>query len=503
MTLSATNMRETFQFLTQADWDLLLEGSRRLQLAADEVLVAEGERQRDIFIVREGFVRIELGGDGVAVNQLGPGEVIGEVSFIEGVAASADVVAGSDVTMDAIAGERLKSLLASEPAFASRFYRSLAVTLSARLRRLSHKLARLGIHEVAQIHPFHRPRTGHVTERQIPPRLVETVDRFHLETFDVERSLRNGTLAEPEAVSRVARCCEDLLEHLVESLGLEQVVEMGYRDLLSFSDRADLVTGIGAFAFRQSFSVFMSSATAARYYMKPRGFVEDFTTLELAHENDPDGDGVLGPIVDGWFLARPVCEARRRARHRMREFLADMARAGPLRVTNLASGRAPELFDFLEGPHPREVDATCIDLDALALSAAAKRSANLPPALRPKLVKGNVVGIATEAEHLPLPPQHLIYTLGFLEQLDDDPAVTLLDWIHRRLEPGGRVVVSHLTPGSVDQVLMQHVLEWHIAVRTANELGELFRRSAFRGGEMEVEDLAGGAGLLMICTTAR
>jgi CRP-like cAMP-binding protein len=108
-------------------------------------------------LIHEGFVRIELGEDGVAVNQLGPGEVIGEVSSVESVAASADVVAGSDVTVDAIAGERLQSLLASEPAFAARFHQSLAVTLSARLRRISHKLARLGIHEVAQIHPFRRP----------------------------------------------------------------------------------------------------------------------------------------------------------------------------------------------------------------------------------------------------------------------------------------------------------------------------------------------------------
>jgi CRP-like cAMP-binding protein len=104
-------------------------------------------------LIHEGFVRIELGEDGVAVNQLGPGEV----SSVESVAASADVVAGSDVTVDAIAGERLQSLLASEPAFAARFHQSLAVTLSARLRRISHKLARLGIHEVAQIHPFRRP----------------------------------------------------------------------------------------------------------------------------------------------------------------------------------------------------------------------------------------------------------------------------------------------------------------------------------------------------------
>jgi hypothetical protein len=64
----------------------------------------------------------------------------------------------------------------------------------------------------------------------------------------------------------------------------------------------------------------------------------------------------------------------------MHELLAGLARPGPLRVTNLASGRAPELFDLLEGPDPPEVDATCIDLDALALSTAAKRSADLPPA---------------------------------------------------------------------------------------------------------------------------
>ena len=65
------------------------------------------------------------------------GELFGEMSFLEEAGASASVVADDEVEVDVIPGEHVRRLLDSLPGFAARFYHSLAVTLSERLRRTS------------------------------------------------------------------------------------------------------------------------------------------------------------------------------------------------------------------------------------------------------------------------------------------------------------------------------------------------------------------------------
>jgi len=55
----------------------------------------------------------------------------------------------------------------------------------------------------------------------------------------------------------------------------------------------------------------MQSATIAHGYEKPRGYPEDRELLERIERNEPEGDGRLGPLIDQWFLGRPLCRARR------------------------------------------------------------------------------------------------------------------------------------------------------------------------------------------------
>ena len=219
------------------------------------------------------------------------------MSFLENRPVSATVIAENNVEVDAIDDTHLKSLLMSEAAFSARFYNSLAITLSHRLRDLSGALTDLNINEVVAVDRFHHTRLGHITEAQLPENLVEVIDHFQVNMRALSRSLKTEDVLEEDIRAKVNEYCDNITDTLRKFTQPETLVEIGYEDLLSFRDNDDLDIGVGAFVFRETFNMFMSSETIAHCYMNPRGMVDDSTPpSELIYNNDPQGDGMLGPL---------------------------------------------------------------------------------------------------------------------------------------------------------------------------------------------------------------
>jgi hypothetical protein len=155
------------------------------------------------------------------------------------------------------------------------------------------------------------------------------------------------------------------------------LVDIGYSDLLAFRDPGQIEAGLGDFVFRETYSTFMLSATMSRCHAKPRGFPDDVETMAAIYRNEAEGDDWLGPLIDRWFLDRPLCRSRRAGVRHLVSVLEEMSAAGAgaeLRVASLASGCAAELFGFFERHPGANVTATCVDLDEQALIAGARRA---------------------------------------------------------------------------------------------------------------------------------
>ena len=103
-------------------------------------LVHEGARQNAIFIViRGGFsVGVEtLANEPLA--KLGAGELIGEISFLEGSAASATIVADEESAVLVVDDQLLSERIRKNTDFAARMYRAFALIAERRLRaRIDH-----------------------------------------------------------------------------------------------------------------------------------------------------------------------------------------------------------------------------------------------------------------------------------------------------------------------------------------------------------------------------
>ena len=121
-------------YLTVNDWALIADKASRMQFKAGEAIVHKGKRTHGVYILLKGTASVRLPqGNSTAI---GPGEVCGEISFIDELPATVDVVAAEAVEAYYLDRPTVQSLFELFPHLGSRFYRSLASSLSRRLREL-------------------------------------------------------------------------------------------------------------------------------------------------------------------------------------------------------------------------------------------------------------------------------------------------------------------------------------------------------------------------------
>ncbi len=123
---------DRLEYLTPNDWILIIDKCRRVSLKRDDVLIKQGKREQMIYILLEGRLRISVSGTPVAA--VGPGEICGEMAYLENSLASATATVEEAGQAYAIDWGVLTDLFELFPHLAYRFYRSLAVKLSRRLR---------------------------------------------------------------------------------------------------------------------------------------------------------------------------------------------------------------------------------------------------------------------------------------------------------------------------------------------------------------------------------
>ena len=484
-------MQNALRFLTTGDQHLLLEQAQTCVYHRNEIILEEGTQHPALFVVRNGSARIERAhfGRGVAFGRLGAGDIFGEATFLDASPANASVIADEDdVAIDVLDGQIVQSLLISVPGLAPRFYQSLAVMLAQRLRETSALLPPLLIEDVPQVNRFHAPRASALPQGQLPPSLIEAVETFKTAMMQVELALKDKKLDDAAAQERVSAACEaitgTLRDHVARLSHLEQ--------------------HIGAYVFRETFSFFMRSANIDRWFTKPRGYAGDFYTIELVYANEATGEGRLGRFIDRWGLGIAAAQAVRNRRgllnHAIREVAARVPPNQTTRITSLASGPAREIFDLFEDSKVKDVHATCIDIDVEALAFASGRARELGIEDRITFAQDNVIRLSRGRGKTTLEPQHLIYSIGLIDYLEDEHIVRLLDWIYDQLLPSGTVILGNFDAENPDKAFMDHILEWRLIHRTPDGLRGLFARSKFGDTPMEVTYEERHVNIFAICT---
>lgn len=472
--------------LDEGDWDWIFENGIEEQVIANTQIIHEGEKADAVYFVLEGLVGVFIKAMGdKPLAKLGPGEIFGEIAFLKDQAAVADVRAVENSLLLGIPWTKLQLKLEEDTSFAVGFYRAISLMNVDRLKRSVSTLGRVWDDRV-----------------QLPQemgekwqKLGESLDQFKALMVQADKeAIKNHGEIDPEMVDAIHLGFEQLSQFLNQFIGNQS----------SLSDV--LKNEIGARVQREILPYILLSDVGERMYSKPRGYAGDFLTIEIMYRNQASGTGRLGPIID-------------RAVRKQKANLAVMNRRGLLataisdamahcqdevtRVTSLASGPAAELFDVYSTLEDKTVlKATCIDIDLQALAFVGDKRDQAGLRRLINLHNGNLVYLATGRQKMDLPPQDLIYSIGLIDYFSDKFVVMLLNYVHKLLKPGGKVILGNFHPDNPTKALMDHVLDWKLIHRDEADMHRLFQASAFASSCSRIQFEDAGVNLFAECIKA-
>jgi extracellular factor (EF) 3-hydroxypalmitic acid methyl ester biosynthesis protein len=443
--------------LTPEDVDRLLDLGQEREVHREDPVIVEGEVPADLFIVLEGVLEVQLqAAGGQVLGRVGPGELVGEVSWLDGEPASAGVIAVEDGVLLVLPRAALASALESEPDFGMRFARGLGRLVAARLRLRTGELAA-------------RSTESAVADGLGPWQVLSpAVDQLKVLMQQVEEETRKNDDVIPEAMLAATHDGLDgLCALLTEQIGAGS------------STSESTCNDVGALVRRELHPYMLLTRIVNRIYTKPRGYAGDFLTIEWMYRNEVDGHSASGKAIDSAFLERPAAKAVRNRRRLLADEIGEAVEAGG-NVMSMACGPAEELFDVFGAlDDTSKLKATCLDIDLQALALVGDRRDKTAFKRQMRLEQANLVYMATGRTKLELPPQQLAYSIGLIDYFQDRFVIGLLDWIHGMLAPGGKCILGNFANDNPDRALMDHVLDWKLIHRDEDDMNRLFAASKF------------------------
>jgi extracellular factor (EF) 3-hydroxypalmitic acid methyl ester biosynthesis protein len=457
-----------------ADW-ILSVGTER-QVAREQPITIEGQELGEIFIVLDGLFAVRVREKGSAVLALlGPGELVGEISFLERLPASANVVACEDSRVLCVARLALQQRIEADPAFAANLYRGFARVLSRRLRERSAALAEStttaeGLNTIGAWRDL-------VVVMEEFKKLLQVADAAASHSGGIPSDLAKGLDGKFDEVCK----------------GLSRLTrEIQSKEILA---EAEIV-------LRREFAPYIHLTKVARRALtKPRGYAGDFLTISWMYDGEPGGVAPLGPLIDDVFFKRPVTRAVQNRRGILVEEIGSVLErcGGSASVTSLACGPAQEIFDLFRASPAVKLKATLIDIDFEALAFVAERrdKAGLNKSMR--LEHANLVYLATGRQKLDLNDQQLIYSLGLIDYFADPFVIALLNWIHSCLATGGKVILGNFHSRNPDRAMCDLLLDWKLIHRSEEDMHRLFEASKFGRSCTEIRCEQEGINMFACC----
>lgn len=127
--------------LSDKDIEWMIDNGSKDTVQQGEYLVTEGETIQNIYIVLSGSFKIYNNQNpDYNIAQIGSGEIVGEMSFLDERPPSVSVMATESSTVYSISLTRMKQYMEVDARFAARFYYSIGLFLSDRLRKTTGRL---------------------------------------------------------------------------------------------------------------------------------------------------------------------------------------------------------------------------------------------------------------------------------------------------------------------------------------------------------------------------
>ncbi len=122
--------RPLFAGLSRKELESVAQLGVTLEIAANQVLTKEGAIGQEAFLIVSGNAHCTIG-DQVEVADLGPGDLFGEMSLLDGERRSATVIADTEMTVTVFNRGEFVRLVESSPVVAMKLLTAMAARLRA------------------------------------------------------------------------------------------------------------------------------------------------------------------------------------------------------------------------------------------------------------------------------------------------------------------------------------------------------------------------------------
>ncbi len=442
--------------LSESEIDWLLTEGETLFCEREMILVQESCRIEYLYLVLEGVFGVSVGGtQGKEIAKLGPGQIVGEMSFLEDRPASATVTALEGSRVICIPRAKLEAKLRLDTAFSAHLHRALGIVTSRRLREAVGQLGRW-----LESAPSAEPDVLARWER-----IARITQQFKEQIIDVGKTLDGNDSPDTSEVSVALQIFSQRIDEAIGDGSPENI---------------DAREELGARIQRELLPYFAKARTPHQLFEKPRGYPGDFRAIEMIIEAKPGGTSPVGEMLDSAFLQLPTCTALREAPQLISaEFQENFGAksTNALRVAAIGAAPAMELSAMISRPNGDfATSATAIEFDSEALL----RMRAHPPCSEPiRLELETLVDLALGRHRVLAEPYDFAYALTLGGALSDRFFVGMLNYLHEMLKPGGWAAVGSFHTSNPDRAFLKHIIDWPLYHRTESDVDSLFRHSRF------------------------
>ena len=406
----------------------------------------------------------------VKLAALGPGDVVGELSFLHNAPRAADVRARDQTSVLQWTRTELRTRLSQSPELSARFYEALAKLAAFRMSDLTATAL-----------------SGGLGGADSHSRGISTAET---EAGKSVQRIKSAFIRSERHFSRDSAASGPLIHALDQ---LERAVADA---MAAFPDPRSRDAATAVFA-RELHPYLVRSNLAERCIRRSNDVGANAEMIAHVLVNNATGDGDFGVALDRWMLNRPTFSGVRALQAPTIRAASQNLPTKERRILVVNAGTGALVAGLIHALVEYPTQLIILDQSQEALAFLDSGVTYHPNTVTLQTVQENLARFAMGRVELEIPPVDEIVIHGLVEFLPDRIAWSLLATARDLINPGGRLVMSSLGP-SADEPLVSRVLNWPTVRREPRRLIRLAEAADWTTEAIEVPD----PGLLVIGTMA-
>ena len=230
----------------------------------------------------------------------------------------------------------------------------------------------------------------------------------------------------------------------------------------------------------------LQSPFILRCFTKPLGYPGDYEMMDMIYRDPDEGESLFGRLLNIYSChhIRPAQASRNRIPYLLNQINRTVARIinegknQRVKITSVACGPSNEVRDFIGfSSLSSYCDITLIDIEPEALYSSQERLLSLKTISRfdvkISFQNKSIKQLIQEAKKSNTHPQHLIYSAGLFEYLEEALAKKLIQVLYNNLYKQGTLIIGNFDPSNEFKCYMEYGGEWHMVYRTKDQMLQL------------------------------